>query len=438
LLKEKQIQLKDKIGKIIQEVGHMNDIKQGIGKEFLNRGLPAHRAIITFTNPDYLNTLSDSDDDIRFIFFFSVALNNMLKGKEIDIKIDVQEYFTQLEYKQWINFKEKIEEDNNYPIILENFQQIGDKIWQGFLTSQQLSKLSTKNLILYNFKTQRAPKITVSGISIDYDKQKIIDIKTRLLNDEQFPDHIKLNILNNFQEKIHYNSKTQTLTIGDGSIINIFDGYHRSVATRLAIEENPELKFTWPIIVTNLTENAAKDYMVQIDKQKPIKKEQIKSWDLSKKENLIVSVIVDDKISKLNKIMKEQYNEVKLNKGLTTKNIIAEAISENYELTETTDIREIGKWIIEFTDYMFGLYPDKFIVGSIQNDFLINHRNMFYGYIALSAELKDNSNWKKLVEDKMESINFNIDNEIWKEIGILSNKPNKSVRTKIYKLFKEV
>ena len=59
--------------------------------------------------------------------------------------------------------------------------------------------------------------------------------------------------------------------------------------------------------------------MVQINKQKPIKKEQIKVWDLNKKENLIVSVIADDKISKLNKVMKEQDIEIKYGRGLTTK-----------------------------------------------------------------------------------------------------------------------
>jgi hypothetical protein len=437
MLKEQKNKLTEKVTKIIKEIGHMSDIKKEVGQEFKARNLSTFRAMSVWMNPDYLFTLTDSNEDIQFLFLFSLALSKAMKNNKIDIELDVKSYFTPLEYNKWKEYKEDSQQDNIYPIIFENAQQISDKIWQTTLTAQQLSELSAQNIILYNFKTQRSPKVTVSGIKIDYDKQKTIEIKNRLLAGEQFPDHIKLNILNNYQEKIHYNPKTQTLTIGEGSIVNIFDGYHRKVANSLAIEENPDLDFTWPVIITNLTENAAKDYMVQIDKQKPIKKEQIKSWDLGKKENLVVSVIADDKISKLNKVMKEQYSEVKLKKGLVTKNIIAEAISENYRLNDTTDIRGLGKWIVEFTDYLFSLYPREFITDpySIQEESVINHKNMFYGFIALSTYQEPD--WKQKTKNKMESIDFNIDNPIWKEIGLFTNKPNKSVRNKIYKLFEE-
>ena len=438
MLKEKKEKLKNNIDKIIKEIGHRNDIKQEIGREFLNRNIPAHRAMNVFMSIEDLNTIGDSDNDIRFLFIFTLALEKALKDNA-DININTREYFTELEYKQWLNYREEPKSSNIYPIIFENTQQIANGIWQTTLTAQHLAELNSDNVILYNFKTQRSPKITVSGVKIDYDKQKTVEIKNRMLNGEQFPDHIKLNILNNFKEKINYNSKTQILTVGEGSSINIFDGYHRKVANSLAVEENNEISFTWPIIITNLTENAAKDYMVQIDKQKPIKKEQIKSWDLSKMENLVVSVISDDKISKLNKIMKDQYSEIKHNKGLVTKNIIAESIAENYELNDTTDIRGLGGWIVEFTDYLFSLYPSEFITDPYSNKehSVINHKNMFHGYIALSSKLYNNQNWKKILENKMQSIDFSTDNEIWKDIGILTGKVNKSQRNKIYKLFME-
>ena len=109
------------------------------------------------------------------------------------------------------------------------------------------------------------------------------------------------------------------------------------------------------------SESEARDYMLQINKQKPIKYEQIKAWDMDRIENLVVSVIADDKISKLNKVMVEQRAEIRNNKGLTTKNIIAEAISENYQLDDTTDIRALGNWIVEFTDNLMSLYPEAFI-----------------------------------------------------------------------------
>jgi len=61
---------------------------------------------------------------------------------------------------------------------------------------------------------------------------------------------------------------------------------------------------------------------------------------------------------------------------------------------------------------------------------------MFYGYIALSAKLQNNRQWKELLKQKMESIDFNITNPLWKDLGMLSNNDaNKTLRNKLYNLF---
>jgi hypothetical protein len=65
--------------------------------------------------------------------------------------------------------------------------------------------------------------------------------------------------------------------------------------------------------------------------------------------------------------------------------------------------------------------------------------NMFYGYIALSAVLKDNKDWKEILKQKIGSINFDINNPIWRELGVIKdNKIGKPTKNKLYKLFKEV
>ena len=63
---------------------------------------------------------------------------------------------------------------------------------------------------------------------------------------------------------------------------------------------------------------------------------------------------------------------------------------------------------------------------------------MFFGYIALSLVLQNKSNWRELLKQKMESIDFNIDNPIWRTIGVNNNKDtNKATINKLYHLFKE-
>lgn len=158
MIKEKEIQLKEKLKNIIKEIGYKNDIKQEIVSEFKSRNLNALRAAWVFSENLDLNTLTDSEEDIRFLFLFTYALKKALEGKT-DIKINLEDYFTKFELEKWSDYREEKEQENIYPIVFEDVTQLGDKIWQTVLTAQQLNKLDAENLLIYNFKTQRNPKI---------------------------------------------------------------------------------------------------------------------------------------------------------------------------------------------------------------------------------------------------------------------------------------
>ena len=444
MLKEQQNNLIIKLKGIIKEIGYMNDIKQDVVANFKSRNLNGLRAAWVLSENLDLNTLTDSEQDIRFLFLFSLALNRALKEKEIGISIDVKDYFTELECQQWLYYREEKEEKDIFPIIIENVQKISDKLWQGVMSVQQLEEINRMNIILYNFSTQRDPIVTAYGERINIDKNKINEIKERMLNNEQYPDPIILNILNDGESKVTYNEKNNTLIIHEGSKINIVDGFHRKTASSLVLEINPSIQFNWQVTFTFLSEKDAHDYMRQKDKQKPIKREWIDQKDYSRHENLVIDVIVDDRLSELAKVMKEDDQYIKLNRALTKKSIISEAIKECYteDLKTSINIRKIGKWIVEFTDYLIGTYAEEFIVNPyvIKETSLINNKNMFYGYIALSKQLQGNSNWEELMKQKIESIDFSITNKLWKDIGLLNNKnkdASKVLRNKLYKLFVE-
>ena len=439
LIKDKEIQLKEKLKNIIREVGHRNDIKKEIGNEFKSRNLSSLRAAWVFSENLDLNTLTDSEEDIRFLFLFAYVLKKALKGKT-DIKIDLDDYFTKVEIEKWSDYKKESKKENIFPIVFEDVTQLSDRIWQTVLTAQQLNKLDAENLLIYNFKTQRNPKITVAGEKINMDVRKVEEIKERLLTGEQCPDQIRLNVLNTGESRPIYNHKNRTLTLNEGCIINIFDGYHRKTANSLALEVNPNLQFNWSVVITHFSEKQAHDFMSQINKQTPIKREYIEQMDYSKPENLVVEAIMDDKLSELAKVMKDDDSYIRFNKALTKKSIIATAVKEKYseQLNTSTNIRNIARWIVEFTDYLMGLYVDEFINNpyEVKQTSMINHKNMFYGYIALSAKLQNNRQWKELLKKKMESIDFNMTNLLWKDLGMLNNKDaNKSLRNKLYNLF---
>ena len=444
MLKEQQNNLIFKLKGVIKEIGYMNDVKQDVVAQFKSRNLNGLRAAWVLSENLDLNTLTDSEQDIRFLFLFTLGLNRSLKDKDIGISINVENYFTELECKQWLYYREEKEDKDIFPLIIENVQKISNKLWQGVMSIQQLEEINRMNVILYNFSTQRDPIVTAFGERINIDKNKINEIKERLLNDEQYPDPIILNILNDGESKVTYNDKNNTLIIHEGSKINIVDGFHRKTASSLVLEINPDLQFNWQVTFTFLSEKDAHDYMRQKDKQKPIKREWIEQKDYSRPENLVIDVIMDDRLSELAKVTKDDDQYIKLNRALTKKSIIAEAIKECYteDLKTSINIRKIGKWIVEFTDYLMGTYAEEFIANpyTIKETSLINNKNMFYGYIALSKQLQGNSNWEELMKQKIESIDFSIDNKLWKDMALSNNKnkdAGKSLRNKLYKLFTE-
>ena len=262
-----------------------------------------------------------------------------------------------------------------------------------------------------------------------------------MLSGEQFADDLKFNILKTGDEKIIFNPKAKTLTVLEGSIINTFDGQHRLSGNSIAISENPDLEFVWPIKITNFTEIKTHDFMTQINKQSPIKLDVIKTKDYSKPENLVLDKIMDSR-GDLANVTKDTDAFVKSDRGLVTKVILTKAIKDNYnDLDSAMQRDEVASWIVEFTNYLMGIYSEEFIIDpyEIKKTSYINNLNMFYGYIALSAQLKDNKDWKTILKQKIESIDFNINSPMWREIGIIKeNKINKTTRNKLYKFFKEV
>lgn len=440
MLKEKEQQLKLKLKNIIEEFGYDGHIKQSIMDEFKSRNLDALNASWVFTQNRELDTISDSEDNIQFLYIFSLALNNALKEKNITTLEDYKNYFTKTEVYQYENYSEEKEPDKIFPLTFSNVTEIFPGYWQTTITAQELERLNKANILIYNPNTQRGYRVTKKNIGIDVDSKKVAQISERMLSGEQFPDDLKFNILKTGEEKIIYNPKNKMLTIV-GGVVNIFDGMHRKSGNSLALSKNPNIHFVWPIKITNFSEIKAHDFMTQINFQTPINIDVLKTKDYSKDENLVIDKIIDSK-GDLANVTKDTDSFVKSDRGLTTKSILAEAIKDNYNQLDSAMNRDnIASWIVEFTNYLMGVYSDEFIVSpyEIKKTSYINNLNMFYGYIALSATLQNNKDWKELLRQKIDSIDFSIDNPMWRDLGVIKeNKIGKPTKNKLYKLFMEV
>lgn len=448
---EKKEQLFNKINDILG-ITDYRTIKESVGVELRKRNLDSSIIIlaseIIMKNAKVEQLVNEEDNDIKLLFFFADALNKALK-KPHDNKgaiIVLEEYFLKSEVDELKNYvvKEKIE--SIYPITIENVTRINDHHYIGTISGKELHRLNSAKVIIYNPKTQRNPKVTKHGEKIRTFQGKIFEISQQLQDKSYEPDELIWNILKNGNEKYDYNSKSRTLTIFDGSVINVVDGQNRKEANSDAMFKNPDLEHIWIVSILNVSEIRAHEIMVQKNKQTPMSKEWLGTKDYNQVENRVLGIMEDEKC-KIFDIMKESDTHILKEQALVKKSLIALAIKENYEdeliingEADGDNVRIIGRWLAEFFDYMIKIYSYDFKEKpfEVKKTSFINWKNMFFGYVALSKALKDKDNWRELFKEKMQSLDFNMTNPLWQNFGMLNTKDaNATLRKNLYNIFKE-
>lgn len=441
MFNEKKELLIQKLNFIIDNTD-ARSIKEQVYIELKQRNLPteitslATQIIIKNASVEQLV----NNDDIKALFFFAHAIKKSL-GENTDIKINLEDYFNKSEIEDLQNYKIEVENESIFPIVLKDINFINEHHWEGVISAQELARLNDAKAIIYNPRTQRNPKITKKGAKINVNSNKVLAIKNDLVNGVYEPDHIKLNILKDGNERFEYNQKNRTLKIFEGTTINIVDGQHRSLGNSSAVAVKPDLSIRWGITVYNTSEVRAHDIMVQINKQTKMPDEWIQTKDYSRNENNVISIMADERCN-LFKIMKEDEKSIQNNLALVKKSNIAEAIKENYGemILDNDDRRQVGKWLAEFFDYMLKLYSSDFLENpyEVKKDSFINWKNTFYGYVALSKELYEQDDWRDTFKSKMQSIDFKNTNPMWQNIGMLkTTDANATLRKTLYNLFRE-
>ena len=395
-----------------------------------------------------LETLDlDKDKDLFILYTFANGLSNFIfsteedkdniivQTKDIERLKGVSSFFTSLENKKLAKTVWE-KEKSGYPYVFSNMTRVSDDHYIGIISAKRLAQIDSTNDIVYNFNTQRDSRVNIFGIkNIKVYHHKIEEIKERILQGKQFPDTIKINVLRDGDDDIDFKSENGIigdLTIKSGEM-DIFDGFHRKTANTLAIMQNPDLDFNWELIITNLTEKKAKEFMVQINKQTPIKKEYVKTLDKSLFENLTVDFLLDNDAFELAEEIKTHNQELNYS-GFTTKAILAEAIKDNYDIDRLHDkksARRIAEWLVEFFNRI-----SEFIK---KGDYSSN-RFIFYGYIALSRKLYNTKHWEDKLTHVFENFDFSKENKnlevLKKSKGII--KLTQQEKQLIYNLFRQL
>lgn len=441
MLKQNNVKLINTLNQMINKYGTNRQIKEYLKSKFINKNLLSSYPIKILTKRLELETLDIKNDKELFVLYvFTEGLQEALKLKdrndeniglkEETSKLDVKDYFTLSEQQYFSQHIYTVSEEEGYPYVFPNMLKVADNHYTGIISARELAFIDRANDIIYNFNTQRNAKIDVFGIKrINVNTKKIQEISDNLLNGQQFADEIKINILRNGDDEIEFSSTDGV--VGELKVLSgemdIFDGFHRKTANQLAIIKNPELQFNWKLTITNFTEQKAQDFMVQINKQTPIKREYINTLDKSKIENLVVDLIIDNPLFELSDKIKNTEQELKYN-GYTKRSLLAIAIADNYGdlLTHKTMAKSIADWIVNFLNYI-SQYLSK-------NDFSTN-KYIFMAYIGMSRKLYGVNDWVQKVSNVLTSYDFSKNNQDNIYISNLTNNLNKSAKNKLYNLF---
>lgn len=439
MLNQNNANLIQTLNQMINKYGTNRQVKEYLKKKFLNKNLLSSYSVKIITKRLELETLDiKNNKDLFVLYVFTEGLYEALKlkdkndeyiGLESDIiKLNVKDYFTQSEVEYFSKHTYITKEKEGYPYTFQNMLKVAEGHYTGIISAQDLALIDKANDIIYNFNTQRNAKIDVFGVKrINVNSSKIQEITDNLLNGKQFADEIKINILRNGDDEIEF--ATSDGVVGELKVVsgemNIFDGFHRKTANQLAVIKNPELQFNWKLTITNFTEQKAQDFMVQINKQTPIKKEYINTLDKSKIENLVVDLIVDNPLFELSDKVKNTEQELRYG-GYTKKSLLAIAIADNYKdlLTHKSMAKPISDWIVNFLNY---------ISQFLTNNYSTN-KYMFMSYIALSKELYGVDDWVNIVSNVMTSYDFSKGNENNIYISNLPSNLNKTAKNNLYKL----
>ena len=438
---------------LILKYGNNSKIYSIIQEDFIKKGLTGSNAKNLLTGKLPLETLNiNNQKELFLLFSFSDSMKKALNSydemskdtfgsPDEYSKLNLENYFTELEIEEFKDFIIEKEEVTKYPYVLKNMLKVAEGHYVGIIDSQEFARIDASNDIVYEFSTQRDPKIDIFGMKrINTDLGKIDEMTDSLLTNNYFSDEIKLNVKKDGEDNLEFVSKDGIygeLIIHSGTI-TCFDGYHRKAANSNAANKNCEFHMNWKLGVTNFPEPRAKKFMIQVNKQKPIKREHIKNIDETKNENVIVGNIINNSNSELADKIKDSDADLKFG-GLTKKSILSVAIEEQYKELLNTKIHniEISNWIVDFMNYLMSLNTDAFIdkIEKVKEVSYINHKNIFMGYIALSKRVYGQDDWRNKTKEIINNIDFSIENDIWNNIRINDSILNKTSRKELYKLF---
>ncbi|MEI2281260.1 DNA sulfur modification protein DndB [Paenibacillus polysaccharolyticus] len=415
----------------LEKVLKSRKIKHQLQIQLIELNVPVEDINSIFSNVESVSNL-----DVSMLYGLTKALYVVTEDEEID----PDRYFGKREIKEAENIlSQSVQERITLPIHFEECTKIKFDSYITKISIQTLVKLYDSQLIIYDDETQRGVnyKTNKSGGIVRtpiVNKASVKRIADKMASNSYFEDMITLNVFSSEVNPVTYKEESNTLTINEGAVITILDGFHRLQGGVLALQINPHLNLELILSIRSYDHEIAQKYFGQINTVNVLKKERREELAQERLSDKVVANL--QRKSEIGKQIASSTKVSELVGELTTFDILSYSVDKVFKLKRQFDVLQISDYLIEFFAYLAGSYPDEFSINiKLRGNHTMSHPLMFIGYIVLSHYMYEN----KIPLQKLSHYIDSIDLEDEKLLDLLNKKNiltgNKRIRENIIKYF---
>lgn len=376
-----------------------------------------------------------------------------LFGQQLVIKLGIDQnewmsdWFTERERKEFESYQfvdVQSMDEIDFPIMRHNVVDLGDGYYLTSFTKQELGRLYKYGKLNYNPNVQRGMKKVLRYGLVSEEpiviQKKVSEIRNLTLKNKLRPSTVILNAKQFSSEEdseLVFDKDKNTLTITEGTILDIVDGMHRTLGTYSAYIRDKEIQGSFPIIISNKSDEEIKRYQLDLNKHTPLTKGRANELKEDNYASEVINVLkskgeLKDRIT----TSTDTKHALKGNEFIPY-NTLYTAISNVFKINSRLEARKIADEINEYLVYLFGIF------GKHENDEykVIFDADVFEGHLALMKKIND----KEMKYDELENVidinEFHIENDRWNEYKLLNKnigKLSKKDRSSIVKYFESL
>lgn len=381
--------------------------------------------------------------DLIFLGLLSEQISHKI-AKSYDV-LNIEEWFNEAEIKsmrKYLYIDESSQDEITLPYVFEDVTDLEDGVYCVPIKNSVIARMYKHNLLKYNFDIQREAQMTIRGgetiRTMKVNKKNIKEMTNLILNKKLKKTALAFNCAPDTTKddsgfEIIYDEDSRTLTVTEGTEIDILDGTHRTLSFYSAYKKDPNITGKTVVHFSNYTTAQARDYQVQLSKQTPIPKARITQLE---EDSLSIEVV-----NRLNSegILKNGIG-VNGNAPSNTYYVLFNDIVKGFEVLWNTEKRsEVRKIVKEFNDYLIYLieYYDEM---EDKKDSLLLDKKLFIGHLALAKKMYESEIPYESLEDILNKHTWNNENETLNNLKtkLIESKFNKRTISDVGKYFENL